>query len=192
MALHYVVVTSVDRDDLPDGGAGIFALTIALIRARKPDCGIEVLVPDFQGQRQAVAAVVTARPDVFNHNLETVPRLYRRARPGSRYTRSLEVLRYAKEMDGALLTKTGLMVGLGETWQELLQVMADARHNEVDILTIGQYLRPSAWHLPIERYYTPQEFADLQAEGLRMGYRHVESGPLVRSSYHADRQAGRA
>jgi len=188
MALRYVVVTSVDRDDLPDGGAGIFALTIERIRARQPECGIEVLTPDFQGQREAIATVVQARPDVFNHNIETVPRLYRRARPGSLYPRSLDVLHYAKELDGTMLTKTGLMVGLGETWDEVVQVMADARQNGVDILTIGQYLRPSDWHLPIERYYTPQEFADLQAEGLRMGYRHVESGPLVRSSYHADAQ----
>jgi len=188
MQLRYVVVTSVDRDDLPDGGAGIFALTIERIRAHQPDCGIEVLTPDFQGQREAIAAVAAARPDVFNHNLETVPRLYRRARPGSRYTRSLEVLRYAKELDSTMLTKTGLMVGLGETWDELVQVMADARHHGVDILTVGQYLRPSAWHLPIERYYTPQEFAALRDEGLRLGYRHVESGPLVRSSYHADKQ----
>ena len=188
MKLRYVVVTSVDRDDLPDGGAAIFALTIERIRARKPDCGIEVLVPDFQGKEEAIATVMKARPDVFNHNLETVPRLYRRARPGSRYPRSLEVLRYAKSLDSTVLTKTGLMVGLGETWDELLQVMADARLNNVDILTIGQYLRPSSWHLPVERYYTPEEFAELKAEGLRMGYRHVESGPLVRSSYHADSQ----
>jgi lipoyl synthase len=188
MALHYVVVTSVDRDDVPDGGASFFAQIIERIRSHKPDCGIEVLVPDFQGQHEAIGAVVTARPDVFNHNIETVPRLYRRARPGSRYARSLDVLRHAKARDAAMLTKTGLMVGLGETWDEVLQVMADVRQCAVDILTIGQYLRPSAWHLPIERYYTPQEFADLQAEGMRMGFRHVESGPLVRSSYHADKQ----
>jgi lipoic acid synthetase len=188
MGLRYVVITSVDRDDLPDGGASIFARTITTIRTRTPDCSIEVLTPDFQGQQAAIAAVVAARPDVFNHNLETVPSLYRRARPGSRYERSLEVLRFAKELDGTMLTKTGLMVGLGETKDEVLQVMADARANNVDILTIGQYLRPSAWHLPIERYYTPEEFTDLQAEGLRMGFRHVESAPLVRSSYHADKQ----
>lgn len=188
MKLRYVVITSVDRDDLPDGGAGIFAQTITSIRARKPDCGIEVLVPDFEGKPDSIAAVVKARPDVFNHNLETVPRLYRKARGGSIYSRSLAVLRSAKELDQTLLTKTGLMVGLGETTDELLQVMADARLNRVDILTIGQYLRPSAWHLPIERYYTPGEFAELKAEGLRMGYKHVESGPLVRSSYHADTQ----
>ncbi len=189
MGLHYVVVTSVDRDDLPDGGASVFAKVIASIRARRPGCGIEVLVPDFQGQRQAIATVVAARPDVFNHNVETVPRLYRRVRPGSIYARSLEVLRYAKEADATMLTKSGLMVGLGETWEEIVQVMADLRANGVDILTIGQYLRPSARHLPIERYYTPEEFADLEADGLRMGFRHVESGPLVRSSYHADSQA---
>lgn len=186
MGLRYVVVTSVDRDDLPDGGASVFAAVIEQIRARLPQCGIEVLTPDFQGQHAAIATVVQARPIVFNHNLETVPRLYRRARPGSRYTRSLDVLRHAKELDASLLTKTGLMVGLGETWDEIVQVMADARSHGVDILTIGQYLRPSAWHLPIARYYTPDEFAALQAEGLRLGYRHVESGPLVRSSYHAD------
>jgi lipoic acid synthetase len=183
MGLRYVVVTSVDRDDLPDGGASVFAAVIEQIRALTPDCGIEVLTPDFQGQQAAIATVVRARPTVFNHNLETVPRLYRRARPGSRYQRSLEVLRYAKSLDTTMLTKTGLMVGLGETWEEVLQVMADARANGVDILTIGQYLRPSAWHLPIERYYTPDEFA-----ALHMGYSHVESGPLVRSSYHADQQ----
>lgn len=188
MGLRYVVVTSVDRDDLPDGGASVFVETIEHIRKRKPDCAIEVLTPDFQGQEQAIQQVVDARPDVFNHNLETVPRLYRRVRPGSRYPRSLAVLRYAKEHGGSLLTKTGLMVGLGETWDEIVQVMADARQSQVDLLTIGQYLRPSAQHLPIERYYTPQEFADLKIEGLRLGYRHVESGPLVRSSYHADRQ----
>lgn len=188
MQLRYVVVTSVDRDDLADGGAGIFALTIQRIRIRRPECGIEVLVPDFQGKRDAIAAVMKARPDVFNHNLETVPRLYRKARPGSKYPRSLDVLRYAKELDGTVLSKTGLMVGLGETIDEIVQVMADARQNNVDILTIGQYLRPSAWHLPIQRYYTPDEFATLRREGLRMGYKHVESGPLVRSSYHADNQ----
>jgi lipoyl synthase len=188
MKLRYVVVTSVDRDDLPDGGAGIFAATITSIRAHTPDCAIEVLVPDFQGDRASITAVVSARPDVFNHNLETVPRLYRQARGGSIYTRSLDVLRCAKEIDSTMLTKTGLMVGLGEEWDELLQVMADARLNGVDILTIGQYLRPSAWHLPIERYYTPDEFAELKAEGMRIGYKHVESGPLVRSSYHADTQ----
>jgi len=189
MGLRYVVVTSVDRDDVPDGGASVFARTIECLRARRPTCGIEVLVPDFQGQPEAIATVVAARPDVFNHNLETVPRLYRRVRPGSRYQRSLEVLRYAKELDSTILTKTGLMVGLGETWDEIVQVMADARQNLVDILTIGQYLRPSAAHLPIERYYTPDEFAALRAEGLRLGYRHVESGPLVRSSYRADQVA---
>jgi lipoic acid synthetase len=188
MKLRYVVVTSVDRDDLDDGGAAIFVETIRQIRSRTPHCGIEVLVPDFQGKREAIGAVVAAGPDVFNHNLETVPRLYRRVRPGSRYERSLDVLHCGKEMDSSLLTKTGLMVGLGETEDEILQVMADARQSGVDILTIGQYLRPSAWHLPIERYYTPQEFAQLSEHGLRMGYRHVESGPLVRSSYRADRQ----
>ncbi len=188
MGLRYVVITSVDRDDLPDGGAGVFAAVIEQIRARLPECGVEVLTPDFQGQPEAIAAVVRARPAVFNHNLETVPRLYRTARPGSQYQRSLAVLRYAKELDSTMLTKTGLMVGLGESWDEVLQVMTDARQNGVDILTIGQYLRPSAWHLPIARYYTPDEFADLRRTGLRMGYRHVESGPLVRSSYHADQQ----
>ena len=188
MKLRYVVITSVDRDDLDDGGAAIFVETIRQIRSRTPDCGIEVLVPDFQGKREDIAAVVAARPNVFNHNLETAPRLYRRVRPGSRYERSLEVLRFGKEVDGGILTKTGLMVGLGETEDEVLQVMADARQNGVDILTIGQYLRPSTWHLPIERYYTPEEFARLRDQGLRMGYRHVESGPLVRSSYHADKQ----
>lgn len=190
MGLRFVVVTSVDRDDLEDGGAGIFAQTIRSVRARVPDCGIEVLTPDFQGKEAAIGAVVSARPDVFAHNLETVPRLYRTVRPGSRYQRSLAVLSYVKTLDGAVLTKTGIMVGLGETTDEILQVMANARENGVDIFTIGQYLRPSAGHLPIERYYTPEEFVLLRDAGVRMGYRHVESGPLVRSSYHADRQAG--
>jgi lipoyl synthase len=189
MSLRYVVVTSVDRDDLPDGGAGIFAQSIERIRARCPDCSIEVLVPDFQGELQDISTVVAAGPDVFNHNLETVPRLYRRVRPGSRYQRSLDVLRTAHQINPALVTKTGLMVGLGETRDEIIQVMLDARGAGVDILTLGQYLRPSAAHLSIERYYTPDEFAALRAEGLRLGYRHVEAGPLVRSSYHADQQA---
>jgi len=188
MNLRYVVITSVDRDDLPDGGAQIFALTIEEIRQRLPRCGIEVLVPDFQGNPASVAAVVRARPDVFNHNIETVPRLYRHVRPGSRYQRSLAVLRYAKELDAGIFTKSGLMVGLGEEMDEILQVMRDLRTHQVDILTIGQYLRPSPRHLPIQRYYTPEEFTALKREGLAMGFAHVESGPLVRSSYHADSQ----
>jgi len=189
MDLAYAVITSVDRDDLPDGGAGIFAATILAIRARRPACGIEVLTPDFQGDEAALHAVLDAGPDVLNHNTETVPRLYRLARSGGRYARTLELLDRARRYAPAIPTKTGLMVGLGEEWSELVATLRDLREVGVQILTIGQYLRPSAQHLPMVRYYTPGEFADLKTVALDLGFGHVESGPLVRSSYHAQEQA---
>ena len=182
MALDYVVVTSVDRDDLPDFGATQFARTIAETRTRMPKCRVEVLIPDFQGDAAALRIVLDARPDVLNHNIETVPRLYRTARPGGRYERALGVLRRAREIAPAIPTKSGLMVGLGERWEEVVQVLADLRAAGVEIVTIGQYLRPSLANLPMERYYTPSEFAELKRIGLELGFGHVESGPLVRSS----------
>ncbi len=188
MKLRHAVITSVDRDDLPDGGAGIFAATIQQIRARVPGCNVEVLIPDFKGSRDALATVMAAKPDILNHNTETVPRLYRKARPGGIYTRALELLRRAREIEPKVITKTGVIVGLGETWDELLQVMDDLRAVDVDVLTIGQYLRPSQDHLPVDRFYTPEEFVQLKVEGLARGFKHVESGPLVRSSYHAHEQ----
>ena len=192
MGLEFVVVTSVDRDDLPNGGDEIFAGVILEIRRRLPQTSVEVLIPDFKGNAEALRIVVEARPDILNHNLETIDRLYRIARPGGRYERALELLRRAKEMDPTLLTKSGLMCGLGEEWDELLVAMRDLRTQGVDILTLGQYLRPSADHLPIARYYTPDEFAELRRLGRAMGFRHVEAGPLVRSSYHAWEQVERA
>ena len=192
MGLQHVVITSVDRDDLPDGGAEIFAECIAELRRRVPGTSVEVLIPDFKGSERAIAIVVDAKPDIVNHNLETIERLYRLARPGGRYSRALELLRRAKQMDPALLTKSGIICGLGEEWDELLVAMRDLRAQGVDLLTLGQYLRPSDRHLPIARYYTPDEFAELKRLGLEMGYRHVESGPLVRSSYHAWEQVARA
>ena len=188
MKLRHAVITSVDRDDLPDGGAGIFAATILQIRARVPGCNVEVLIPDFKGSRDALATVMAAKPDILNHNTETVPRLYRKARPGGIYTRALELLRRAREIEPKVITKTGVIIGLGETWDELLQVMDDLRAVDVDVLTIGQYLRPSQDHLPVDRFYTPEEFVQLKVEGLARGFKHVESGPLVRSSYHAHEQ----
>ncbi|MFQ6057508.1 MAG: lipoyl synthase [Anaerolineae bacterium] len=187
MKLRHAVITSVNRDELPDGGAYIFAQTIRRIRERVPGCTVEVLIPDFKGSLAALATVMAERPHILNHNVETVPRLYRRVRPQANYRQSLEVLRRAKELDSEVVTKSGMMVGLGEEWGEIMQVMADLRVVNCDVLTIGQYLRPSAQHLPIERYYTPQEFDQLRAEGERLGFKHVESGPLVRSSYHAER-----
>ena len=192
MALRHVVITSVDRDDLPNGGAEIFAACIAEIRRRVPDSSIEVLIPDFKGSPAALRIVVEARPDILNHNLETIERLYRLARPGGRYTRALELLRRAREMNPDALTKSGIMCGLGEEWDELLLAMRDLRAQGVDILTIGQYLRPSEQHLPVARWYTPDEFAELRRRGLDMGFHHVESGPLVRSSYHAWEQVAAA
>ena len=185
MGLKFAVITSVDRDDRADGGAELFALTIRAIRERVPGCGVEVLTPDFQGKREAVETVMEAAPDVFNHNTETVPRLYRQVRLGARYERSLEVLAHAKRVAPGTPTKSGLMLGLGETAAEVLEVMRDLRARGVDILTVGQYLRPSPRHLPIARYATPEEFEDLRRAGYEMGFAHVESGPLVRSSYHA-------
>jgi len=185
MGLRHVVITSVDRDDLPNGGAEIFAACIAEIRRRLPDTSIEVLIPDFKGNPTALRIVVDAKPDILNHNLETIERLYRIARPGGRYSRALELLARAKAYDPDLLTKSGIICGLGEDWDELLGSMRDLRSQGVDILTLGQYLRPSDQHLPIARWYTPDEFAELKQFGLGLGFRHVESGPLVRSSYHA-------
>jgi len=192
MGLKYVVVTSVDRDDLPNGGAEQFADVVKETRLRLPETQVELLIPDFKGNEAALRIVVEAKPDILNHNLETVRRLYRLARPGGRYERALELLARAKAMDPALPTKSGLMVGLGEAWDELLTAMRDLRSVGVDLLTIGQYLRPSAAHLPVARFYTPDEFAELKRIGRQLGYRHVESGPLVRSSYHAWEQAERA
>jgi len=192
MALKHVVITSVDRDDLPNGGAEVFAACIAAIRRRTPGTSVEVLIPDFKGSEAALRLVVDAKPDILNHNLETIDRLYRLARPGGRYARALELLRRAKQLDRGALTKSGIICGLGEEWDELLTAMRDLRAQGVDILTLGQYLRPSDQHLPIARYYTPGEFAELRRLGMAMGYRHVEAGPLVRSSYHAWEQVERA
>lgn len=187
MGLRYAVVTSVNRDDRKDGGAELFAMTIQSIRERVPGCKIEVLVPDFQGSRAAMKIVMDAAPEVLNHNTETVPRLYRQVRLGARYERSLEMLAYAKELGGSgTPVKSGLMLGLGELQSEVLQVMRDLRAHGVDILTLGQYLRPSPKHLPIVRYISPSEFDDYKLAGNEMGFAHVEAGPLVRSSYHAD------
>jgi lipoic acid synthetase len=188
MELAHVVVTSVNRDDLADGGAGIFARTIAAIRREAPGCRVEVLIPDFQGSATALEIVLEARPDVLNHNVETVPRLYREVRPGARYERSLELFARARRHPSARVTKSGVMLGLGETSDEVRATMADLRAAGVQLLTLGQYLRPSPAHLPVVRYVPPAEFADLAAAGEALGFRHVEAGPLVRSSYHAKRQ----
>jgi len=188
LGLKYVVVTSVDRDDLPDGGAAIFARTIDALRRRVAGCRVEVLIPDFRGSDEALEIVLRARPDILNHNLETVPRLYPVARRGSRYARSLRLLARSRQIAPSIPTKSGLMVGLGETFDEMLAVLKDLSAVEVDIVTIGQYLRPSGEQLPVARFYSPQEFSNLQLEGRRLGIRHVESGPLVRSSYHAHEQ----
>jgi lipoic acid synthetase len=187
--LNYVVITSVDRDDLADGGAAIFAATIRETRARLPHCRIEVLIPDFQGNEAALHTVLDARPDILNHNTETVPRLYRTARSGGRYSRTLELLDRSRHYAPAIPTKTGLMVGLGEEHQEVVATLKDLRGVDCQILTIGQYLRPTASHAPMVRYYHPDEFRDLKAIALDLGFVHVESGPLVRSSYHAHETA---
>ena len=187
--LKHAVITSVNRDDDNLGGARIFAETIQEVRRVSPDCRVEVLIPDFQGLDEALQIVLDARPDVLNHNTETVPRLYRVVRSGARYDRTLRLLENAKKLSPRTVTKSGLMVGLGETVDELIEVFRDLGSRGVDILTVGQYLRPSRDHLPIARFYTPDEFEDLKAEALRCGFRHVESGPLVRSSYHAHEQA---
>lgn len=189
MALRHVVLTSVDRDDQPDGGAHIFSNTINEIRSRLPSCTIEVLIPDFKADPKALQLVMDAHPEILNHNTETVPRLSRTVRPQASPERSLAVLRMAKEMDPGALTKSGVMVGLGEEWDELLEVMDALRAVDVDILTIGQYLQPTKDHLPIERYYHPDEFDELAEEAYSRGFKWVESAPLVRSSYHADGQA---
>jgi len=192
MGLKFAVITSVNRDDREDGGAELFAMVIREIRARVPGCGVEVLVPDFQGNHAAVETVMDAAPDVLNHNTETVPRLYRQVRLGARYERSLDVLAHAKHVRPATPTKSGLMLGLGETPDEVLQVMRDLRAHQVDILTLGQYLRPSPKHLPIVRYVSPPEFEAFRRAGYQLGFAHVESGPLVRSSYHAAESVGPA
>ncbi len=185
MNLKYAVVTSVNRDDQEDGGASIFAGTIAAIRSLVPECKVEVLIPDFRGSRAALETVVAARPDVLNHNVETIPRLYRQVRPGAIYGRSLELLRRAKEQAPEMPVKTGMMLGLGEERDEVLQAMSDLVAQGTDILTLGQYLQPTREHLPVVRFVHPQEFAEYKQMGQEMGFRHVESGPLVRSSYHA-------
>ncbi|MCY4567153.1 MAG: lipoyl synthase [Candidatus Poribacteria bacterium] len=189
LKLEHVVITSVNRDDLTDGGAGIFAKCIAEARKHRPGCTVEVLIPDLEGNWDALAVIVEARPEVLNHNTETVPRLYRRVRPYANYQQTLNLLRTSKQLDAQMLTKSGLMVGLGETVTELLETMEDLRNTNCDILTVGQYLSPSSRHLPIQRYYTPEEFEEIKEAGIEMGFRHVESGPLVRSSYHAGEQA---
>jgi len=186
--LRYVVITSVTRDDLADGGASVYAQTIQCIREHVEDCMIEVLIPDFGGSSKSLEIVLNARPDVLNHNIETVPRLYPQVRPKADYKRSLKLLKNAKETVNELTTKSGLMLGLGEEWDEIISVMQDIRNVGCDILTLGQYLSPKRDALPIQRYYTPEEFETLKLEGERMGFMHVESGPLVRSSYHAKAQ----
>ena len=192
LGLRHAVITSVARDDQADGGAHVFAETIAAIRRRLPTCSVEVLIPDFEGSADSLGIVMAARPDILNHNLETVHRLQRRVRSKAFYERSLEVLRRAKTMVPDSLTKSGIMLGLGETREEIRETLADLRAVDCDIVTIGQYLRPSPLHLPIERYVTPEEFAEIKVEGMALGFRHVESGPLVRSSYHAHEQVQRA
>ena len=189
MALRHAVITSVDRDDLADGGALVFAETIRQTRARTPDCRIEILIPDFQGVEASLVEVLDAGPDVLNHNIETVPRLYRMARSGGRYPRSLELLDRSRRYKPAIPTKTGIMVGLGEEFDEIVSVFGDLRRVGVEILTIGQYLRPTPKHAPMVRYYHPDQFAELKRAALAKGFVYVESGPLVRSSYHAHEQA---
>jgi len=188
LGLEYVVITSVNRDDLADGGAAAFAATVRAIRRSAPGCRVELLIPDFQGRAEALQAVIDAAPDILSHNTETVPRLYKVARHGGRYERTLELFRRARRWAPGLLTKSGIILGLGEERDELLETMRDLRDADVNVLTLGQYLRPSVQHLPVARYYTPEEFAELGDAGRAMGFGHVESGPLVRSSYHAKRQ----
>lgn len=186
--LRYAVITSVDRDDLPDGGAFIFAQCIRQIRKRLPECKVEVLIPDFQGDEDALSTVMDARPDTLNHNIETARRIFKRVRPKGSYDMSLALLENAKRLDADAVTKSGMMVGLGESWDEVLDTMRDLREVDCDLLTIGQYLRPSDRHAPLARWYTPDEFGELRREGEALGFRHVAAGPLVRSSYHADEQ----
>jgi lipoic acid synthetase len=187
LGLRHAVITSVDRDDQPDGGAGAFAACVQELRVRAPACSVELLIPDFKGDWDALALVLSARPDILNHNVETVPRLYRVIRPGARFERSLELL--ARSAGAGLLTKSGIMVGLGEEWDEVETTIGRIRDTGTAILTVGQYLRPSREHAPVERYYAPEEFAVLREYARGLGFRHVESGPLVRSSYHAEAQA---
>jgi len=189
MRLKYVVITSVTRDDLPDGGASVYARTIQYIREYVENCMVEVLIPDFGGSSESLETALNAQPDILNHNIETVPRLYPLVRPLAGYERSLELLSRAKEAGDGLTTKSGLMLGLGEEWDEIIRTMQAIRDAGCDILTIGQYLSPKRDALPVRRYYTPEEFEMLRIEGTRMGFRHVESGPLVRSSYHAKSQS---
>jgi lipoic acid synthetase len=186
LGLKHAVITSVNRDELADGGAAIWAATIRHVKAQNPTCTVEALIPDFEGSMEALDTVLEAMPDILAHNTETVPRLYRTVRPQAKYPQSLEVLKRAKKR--VFVTKTGVMVGLGEEWEELRQVMRDLCEVQCDILTIGQYLQPSRQHLPVLRIYTPEEFRQLRQEALTLGFRHVESGPLVRSSYHAGEQ----
>jgi len=188
MNLQHVVITSVNRDDRPDGGSPIFAMVIRRIRQLQPGCSIEVLIPDFKGSEVALKIVMDAQPEILNHNVETVPRLFKKVQPQDHYEWALKTLENAKKLDPLVLTKSGIMLGLGEEKDEVLQTMRDMANIGVDILTLGQYLQPSKKHLPVERFWTPQEFAELREEGLAMGYKWVESGPLVRSSYHADEQ----
>jgi lipoic acid synthetase len=192
MGLAHVVITSVDRDDLPNGGAEAFAGCITEIRQRLPETSVEVLIPDFKGSDRALKIVMDAQPDILNHNLETPERLYRLARPGGRYDRALRLLARAREIAPTGLTKSGIILGMGEEWDELLTCMRDLRTSDVDILTLGQYLRPSQSHLPVVRYYTPAEFSELETIGLQMGFRHVQASPLTRSSYHAWEQVEHA
>jgi lipoyl synthase len=192
LGLKFAVITSVNRDDDILGGARAFAMVIDEIRRQAPGCQVEVLIPDFQGNEEAIRIVVDAHPEILNHNIESVPRLYRAVRSGARYERTLRLLEFSKQVDSTVVTKSGVMVGLGEEMHELLDVYNDLANVGVDVLTIGQYLRPSRDHLPMARYYTPEEFEFMKHEALRMGFRHVESGPLVRSSYHAHEQADAA
>ncbi len=192
MGLRYCVITSVTREDLPDGGASVFAECIRQIRGRLPDCRVEVLIPDFKGDDDALATVLDAAPDVLNHNIETVRRVFRTVRPKGGYDRSLRLLRRAGELAGRIPTKSGMMVGLGETDEEITETMGELLENGCRLLTVGQYLRPSPAHFPLQRYYRPEEFDAIRDLGLRMGFRHVAAGPLVRSSYHADEQAAAA
>ena len=188
MGLRYVVITSVNRDDLPDGGAFMFSKCISEIRKRLSNCKIELLIPDFEGNWEALETVMAAKPDTLNHNIETVRRIFDRVRPKGDFTQSLELLARVKEIDPDAVTKSGMMVGLGETWEEILVNMRELRSVNCDLLTIGQYLRPSEKHIALAKWYTPEEFEELKQEGLALGFKHVASGPLVRSSYHADEQ----
>jgi lipoyl synthase len=189
MGLEHVVITSVDRDDLPNGGAEAFAACVTEIRRRLPETSVEVLIPDFKGSERAIRIVMDAQPSILNHNLETAERLYRLARPGGRYDRALQLLANARRMDPEALTKSGIILGMGEEWDEILTCLRDLRRSDVNIVTLGQYLRPSERHLPVSRYYTPDEFLELRDIGLAMGFTHVQSSPLTRSSYHAWDQA---